>query len=55
MNFLDEKLISQITCIKIFPEYNELKIYFHDDHENYSFNNSDEYDQFLNYLRKVLK
>ena len=52
---LSENKISSITCVKEYPEFNELKVYYYeDDHEYISFDSSIEYDKFLSYLKVKL-
>lgn len=54
MNKIIEDKIFNITCVKEFPEFNEIKVYFHDDYEFLSFDSSEEYDNFLNNLKEKL-
>lgn len=51
---LNENKVSTITCVKLFPEFNEIKVYYHDDHEFFSFDSSEEYDSFLKDLKDKL-
>lgn len=52
---INENKISSITCIKEFPEFNEIKVYYYeDDHEYISFDSTIEYDNFLNDLKLKL-
>lgn len=54
MNKSDEDKISSITCVKLFPEFNEIKVYYLDDHEFFSFDSSEEYEKFLINLKDKL-
>ena len=54
MNKLDNDKISSITCVKLYPEFNEIKVYYHYDHEFFSFDSSEEYDSFLKDLKDKL-
>lgn len=55
MNKIIEDKISSITCVKEFPEFNEIKVYYYDDdYEFISFDSSEEYDKYLKDLKNKL-
>lgn len=49
--WIKEKITS-ITCIKVFPEFNEIKIYYGDDNEIISLDSSEEYESILKFLNE---